>query len=231
MLRVIDIETTSTDPNDGAIIEIASVDMVKGGGITNPMQTFVRPGRPIPSVASAIHHIVDADVEHAPTLEEAVERFRGADAYIAHKADFEKSFLAANGVNYAPWICTLKCALRAWPDLESHSNQALRYQLGIIAPFGYAREQISPHRAASDVIITAAIFEKLLEAARWSELVAWSSQPELYTKLHFGKYRGQRYDAVDPTYLDWLLRQQDMDAGVKFSAQHWISQREPALAS
>ena len=45
MIRVIDIETTGIDPATDAIIEIASVDMVRGGGITNAMDTLVRPGK------------------------------------------------------------------------------------------------------------------------------------------------------------------------------------------
>jgi DNA polymerase III epsilon subunit-like protein len=32
LIRVIDIETTGTDPANDAIIEIASVDLVRGGG-------------------------------------------------------------------------------------------------------------------------------------------------------------------------------------------------------
>ena len=35
MIRIIDIETNGIDPATDAIIEIASVDMVRGGGITN----------------------------------------------------------------------------------------------------------------------------------------------------------------------------------------------------
>ena len=35
MIRIIDIEPTGIDPATDAIIEIASVDMVRGGGITN----------------------------------------------------------------------------------------------------------------------------------------------------------------------------------------------------
>jgi exodeoxyribonuclease X len=26
-----------------------------------------------------------------------------------------------------PWICSYKCALRVWPELDGHSNQELRY--------------------------------------------------------------------------------------------------------
>ena len=62
MIRVIDIETTGIDPAADAIIEIASVDMVRGGGITNPMDTLVRPGKPVPPGASAIHHCASAPV-------------------------------------------------------------------------------------------------------------------------------------------------------------------------
>ena len=47
-MRVIDIEMTGIDPATDAIIEIASVDLVRGGGITNAMDTLMRPGKPIP---------------------------------------------------------------------------------------------------------------------------------------------------------------------------------------
>lgn len=228
MIRVIDIETSGLDHAKDAIVEIASVDMVKGGGVTNRMSTLVNPERPIPPAASAVHHIIDEDVKGAPKLPEAIQQFMGADVYVAHNADFEKSFLSAGGVQFDKWLCTYKCALRVWPELENHSNQALRYQFGLIKPFGYARESISVHRAASDVIVTAAILEKLLANAAWSDLVDWSSQPALYTKLHFGKHRGMRYDKCDGDYLGWLLRQKDMDEGVRFSAEHWLALREAA---
>jgi DNA polymerase III epsilon subunit-like protein len=76
LIRVIDIETTGIDPATDAIIEIASVDMVRGGGITNAMGTLVRPGKPIPPGASAIHHIIDEDLRarkrSSPMGEDAV---------------------------------------------------------------------------------------------------------------------------------------------------------------
>jgi hypothetical protein len=49
------------------------------------------------------------------------------------------------------------------PDLVGHKNQELRYQLGLVSPNGIPRDQISPHRAASDVVITAAILEELIK--------------------------------------------------------------------
>jgi exodeoxyribonuclease X len=84
LIRVIDNETTGIDPGTDAIIEIASVDMVRDGGITNAMDTLVRPNKLIPPGASAVHHIVDEDVAHAPAFDEVIDRFRGADFYVAH---------------------------------------------------------------------------------------------------------------------------------------------------
>jgi DNA polymerase III epsilon subunit-like protein len=42
-VRVIDIETTGIDPATDAIIEIASVDLLKDGAIANQRSTLVRP--------------------------------------------------------------------------------------------------------------------------------------------------------------------------------------------
>ena len=107
-------------------------------------------------------------------------------------ANLRTSFLTAQRIELGPWICTYKFALRAWPDLDGHSNQELRYALGRATPFPvFDRGAISPHRAAFDVVVTAAIFEELIKMARWTELVQWSGEPALYTKFHFGKYRGE----------------------------------------
>jgi exodeoxyribonuclease X len=225
LLRVIDIETTGIDPATDAIIEIASVDMVRGGGVTNAMDSLVRPNRPIPPAASAVHHIVDEDVKDAPPLAEVIGRFKGADYYVAHNCDFEQRFFAAQRIALGPWICTYKCSLRVWPDLVGHSNQELRYALGRATPFpGFERGSIAPHRAMYDVIVTAAILEELIKAARWADLVQWSREPALHTRFHFGKYRGKRYDEVahsDPSYLDWIIERSDLEEAIKHSARYW----------
>lgn len=104
-------------------------------------------------------------------LKNVIGRFKGADAYVAHNCDFERSFLG-NYLDPATWICTYKCALRAWPDLTSHSNQALRYTLGLVNPHGIDRTTLNSHRALSDAIVTSAIFEQRSSTQRG---VNWSS--------------------------------------------------------
>jgi hypothetical protein len=97
---------------------------------------------------------------------------------------------------------------------------------GRATPFpGFERGAISPHRAASDVIITA-VFEELIKRARWSELVQWPSEPALHTRFHFGKYRGRRYQEIaasDPDYLRWIVDKSELEEGIKHSARHWLA--------
>ena len=172
-VRCIDIETTGIDPAIDAIVEMASIDIQCESTITNIRETLVKPGVSVPPVASAIHHLIDEDLEDAPPLTEVIDQFKGADAYVAHNCSFERSFLDQH-FGETTWICTYKCALRLWPELASHGNQALRYHLGLVNPLGIDRATLKPHRALSDVIVTAAIFVEMLKLAKWSDLVQWS---------------------------------------------------------
>ena len=221
-IRCIDIETTGIDPSKDAVVEIASVDLKREGGITNHLESLVRPSLPVPPEASAVHHLIDADLFGAPLLEDVIDRFRGANAYVAHNSEFEQSFLGKY-LGETTWICTYKCALRVWPELTSHSNQALRYTLGLVNPHGIDRSTLNPHRALSDAIVTSAVFEQLLKQAAWSELVQWSSEPALLTVFGFGKHHGQRFDQAPRDYLEWIADgQNDLREDVKFSARYWL---------
>jgi exodeoxyribonuclease X len=134
-VRVIDCETTGADPAVDEVIEIASVDLCKEGGITNQQEYLICPTIPVPPEASAVHHLTYRDLTGKPPLKEVLAFFRGADAYVAHNCDFEKSFLGEH-LGDAQWVCTWKCALRVWPDYPFHKNQVVRYRLGLVDPFG-----------------------------------------------------------------------------------------------
>src|SRR5262245_41157216 len=181
-VRVIDCETTGVDAAVDAVIEIASVDVLADGTITNKQEALICPPIPVPPEASAVHHLLYQDLSGKPTLSEVLPMFQGAQAYVAHKAEFEQAFLGEQ-LGDALWVCTWKCALRVWPDAKSHSNQALRYRLGLVNPFGIDRATLNPHRALSDATVTAAVFVELTKHAKWSDLVHWSAEPALYTRL------------------------------------------------
>ena len=224
-VRCIDIETTGTDSQKDAIVEIASVDLQSDEIIANRQSVLVAPGKPVPPVASAVHHLIDADLVGALPIEQVIEPFRGADAYIAHNCSFERSFLEPHFGDVI-WVCTYKCALRLWPDLPSHGNQTLRYHLGLINPFGIDRATLAPHRALADAIVTAAIFFEMTRHARWPDLVQWSYEPALLTYLRFGMHRGERFDAVPEDYLLWIWEgNHDLSEDVRFSARHWLGRR------
>lgn len=224
-VRCIDIETTGTNPQRDAIVEIASVDLRADCTISNRHSALVAPGIPMPAEASATHHLIDSDLVGAKPIEQAVEPFKGADAYVAHNCAFERSFLE-RFFDDVLWVCTYKCALRLWPDLASHSNQALRYHLGLINPFGIDRVALAPHRAASDAIVTAAIFFEIARHAKWPDLVQWSYEPALMTYVRFGMHRGERFDAVPADYLLWIVEgNHDLSEDVRFSARYWLERR------
>jgi hypothetical protein len=59
---------------DGCDLEIASVNLVRGGGITNAMDILVRPVSPF---RLAPPPIIDEDLKDSPTLSQVIDRFRG----------------------------------------------------------------------------------------------------------------------------------------------------------
>jgi exodeoxyribonuclease X len=138
----------------------------------------------------------------------AIHLFRGADAYVAHNASFEQSFLGPL-LEDVPWVCTYHCALRIRPDIPAHNNQALRYRLGHANPFGIDRHTLVTHRALSDAIVTAAVFTEVTKHAAWPQLLQWSQEPALLSVFRFGKHRGERFDAVPIDYLEWIVSDQN----------------------
>jgi exodeoxyribonuclease X len=230
-VRVIDIETTGTDAAVDEVIEIASVDVRADGTIANHLEALVCPSIPVPPEASAVHHLLYQDLTGKPPLQEVLPIFQGADAYVAHQADFEQAFLGKY-LGEATWVCTYKCALRVWPDFPSHSNQALRYRLGLASPFGIDRHTLNPHRALSDAIVTAAVFVELTKHSSWSDLVRWSTEPALHTRLPMGRHRGERFDAVPEDYLRWIVEgRNELREEIKASARYWLDRRTADAAS
>ncbi|AZI52013.1 exodeoxyribonuclease X [Pantoea agglomerans] len=217
ILRVIDTETTSFE---GGICELASVDIINGQ-ICNPMSDFVKPPEPITVGAMAVHHITDAMVADAPPIDDVVDRYLGASVYVAHNAAFDRPKLPQ--IN-APWICTLKLARKLFPELESHSNQYLRYHfmLDVDVP-----ENLHAHRALYDCYVTAALLIRLnrdvkMTIAQMREITAL---PSLLHTMRFGKHKGKTFEeiaATDQGWIRWALANMDADEDLKFTLQHYL---------
>jgi exodeoxyribonuclease X len=213
--RVIDTETTSIE---GGVCEIASVDIVNGE-ICNPLSDFVKPPEPIGFEAMALHHITEEMVADAPLIDDVIDKYLGADIYVAHNAAFDREKLPQIT---APWVCTMKLARKLWPEEQSHGNQYLRYRFGLEPD---VPEGLYAHRALYDCYVTATTLIYMNSLARWTvaEMREITKRPSLLHIMKFGKYRNETFadiGAKDAAYLRWCLGHLDLDENQQYTMRH-----------
>ena len=231
IVRVVDLETTGEGPAHHGVCEIGWQDVAFGadgrweiageGGAR-----FVNPGRPIPPLTQAIHHILDEQVADAPFWHDVarpvLDPYPKRMALAAHRADFEMKFCTPALTRGAPWICTWKCALRLWPDSPSFSNQMLRYWR---KPAGLVHERGLPaHRAFPDAYVTAFHLRDMLNEVGPEQLLAWSSVPGLLPRVvRPGPDRGKGWNEIGDDSLAVMLGDRDVD--VRFTAETELARR------
>jgi exodeoxyribonuclease X len=230
-IRVIDFETTGIAPPEAGIVQIGQCDVTFDHGrgfprVGMPSAMFVNPGKPIPPEARAVHHISDRDISDAPSPDFGLKQLMDGDPdyFVAHNAVFDRQFFNGNG----RWVCTRKIAMRLWPEAPNHQNQTLRYFLGVDDGPDFRRDLAMPaHDAAADCYITAHLIVKAIETGTALEQMAtWTDQPSLLPgAIGFGKHKGTPWPQVDPSYLEWCLKQDTMDSDVRFTAKHWLERR------
>lgn len=224
IIRVIDFETTGTEPPEGQVCEVGICDLDLDARLVHAPRSWLCGVKAMPPEVRAVHHISLAECKDQSPFE-AGDMFRDMDiaALAAHNAEFETKFFESP----IPVICTYKAALRVWPDAPSHSNGALRYWLedqGKIEP-DHALTQPA-HRAAPDAYVTAHILLALFDAgATGKDMVQWTKEPRLLPLCPLGKFRGQPWSEVEAGFLGWMLRQPTMEADLKWNAEREIARR------
>lgn len=227
----VDLETTSREPAEAHVVEWAAY--VPHDPLHNHQGTFhgslVRPPISIPPETSAIHHIIDEDVEHfggwayhGMCLRELFVKHPGSIA-IAHNAEYERTALASLNLP-CRWCCTYKAALRVWPDAPSHSNEALRYWLKL----GGGRKAINrTHSALHDALVTSQLFNALLATGTsLDDMLQWTNEPALLPRCPLGDWRGKPWADVDEGFLSWILRKIHDREDVRFCARKELERRE-----
>jgi exodeoxyribonuclease X len=182
----------------------------------------------IPPETMAVHHITEADMsEDTPVctperLRQAVWGGSPPDVLVAHNCEFERQFITEAVTDGLAWICTYKVALRVWPDAPRHNNQVLRYWRGLKLDPVYA---MPPHRAGPDAWVTAHIVAELLHHVPIEQMIAWTAEPKLLPNIPFGKHRGLVWSAAPLDYLQWMVRQSDMDPDAIWNAKQELGRR------
>lgn len=235
-VRICDVETSGLPEDENhAIVEIGWVDLnLTDMSIGNPVTFLVNPGHPIPPHIRAIHHISDKDVADAMRPDQALTQLMKGmgpdDVFSAHKTAFEREFI---GGGDRRWVCTLKAGYLAWPDFKSHSNQSLRYELGLDEEPDFPSEQaMPPHRALPDAWTTAFILRRLLKLRPLSRLVEIEQAFGFLPKMPIGKHFGMKFSEVPVSYLDWIVNKSSMDpkkdADLIGTAKFWLKRKAAA---
>lgn len=228
VLRVIDVETTGMEPPEAVVIELGFSDLqlVDGQWTVLPPVSTLFGAASIPPEPRAVHHISKAEIAGLPAFDAAamVMGCIGVSAIVAHNYAFEAQFI---GDHSLPTICTLKAALRVWPDAPAHSNGVLRYWLEDQGKLSLDHATaMPPHRAGPDAYVTAHILKALFEAgATGKDMVAWTREPRLLPTCPIGKFRGQKWADVEAGFLTWMTNQPTMEADLKWNAQREIDRR------
>lgn len=226
IIRVIDFETTGTEPPEAEVCEVGTCDLHLEEKRIEIPATWMCGVKSMPPEVRAVHHIMLEDCEGwAPfDPEEIFKRSNPAAAIAAHNAEFETKFFTSP----VPVICTYKAALRAWPDAPSHSNGALRYWLqdqGLISPDHVMTQPT--HRAGPDAYVTTHILLALFNAGHTGrEMIAWTKEPRLLPKCPISaEWRGKAWAEVDAGFLRWMTSNATMESDLKWNAQRELDRR------
>jgi len=161
---VFDCETTGTTPGLDEIVSLAVIRLDADGVETRRLSHLVRPSRPIPSAATAVHGLSDKDVAAAPRFVEIAaalfELLAGA-VFVAHNARFDLAMLqhafALIGIDYQPVgvACTLDAFRLLEPLAPDHRLESICHRRGIVL--------VDAHDASEDMSATAELLRVLLD--------------------------------------------------------------------
>ena len=210
---------TETHTLNGQPIEIAYAPIqIHNGKLTlDKSQIFdqlYRVDEPISYAAMAVHHILESELVDQPHYT-SFSLPQDTTYIIGHNIDYDIRALEKCGVDISKIkaICTLALARLVWPDAEAHNISALIYM--ITKGSAKARDMIKKaHRADMDIILTANILMHEihhLKIQTIEELYTASEDARIPRTINFGKHRGTAITDLPADYMQWLLRQEDLD--------------------
>lgn len=164
--------------------------------------------------AMAVHHIVESDLVGMPDY----KKFKlpsEVEYIIGHNIQYDITAITKCEVDTSSLkpICTLSMARHLWPDLETHKLEALIYF--VFDGSAAARDLLkNAHCASVDIELTAILLERIIQEAdiqNIEQLYQFSQQSKIWRKIYFGKHRGEDIKDLPVSYVQWLLRQPDLN--------------------
>ncbi|AZN69370.1 3'-5' exonuclease [Acinetobacter haemolyticus] len=210
---------TETHTLNGLPIEIAyaPIEIESGKLSLDKKKIFdqlYQVGQPISFAAMAVHHILESDLVNQPFYNE-FQLPTETTYIIGHNVDYDIAAIARCGVetSHLKPICTLALARHVWPDAEAHNISALIYLIS--KGSDKAREMLKgAHRADADIILTANILMHIihqLDIQNTEQLYIASEEARIPKSITFGKHKGTAIQDLPTDYVQWLLRQDDLD--------------------
>lgn len=158
-IAIIDTETTGLDPRTDKLLEVGAVLFsLKYGSVIHCASVLVDNGLPADfSRDSEKVHGIPMDMLSAGESVDKADRMvrwiaSGADAFVAHHADFDREWLFEETAASKPWICT--CNDITWPnagDSRKLVDIALANGVGVV----------DAHRALTDCLTIARVLTRL----------------------------------------------------------------------
>ena len=172
--------------------------------------------------AMAVHHILEADIVDQPNF--GTFTLPTETVYIiGHNIDYDIRAIQTCGVDtqHIKAICTLALARLVWPDAEAHNISALIYMISKGSE--EAREMLKgAHRADADIILTANILMHIVHKLNIQTIAALfeaSEDARIPRSINFGKHRGTAIVDLPSDYVQWLMRQEDLDPYLRKALQ------------
>ena len=241
-----DLETTGLDVRNDRIVELALITLPPQGDVLERVRRY-NPGLPIPTEATAVHGITDADVadEHtfcrtAKSLND--ELLGGCDLCGFNIRRFDLHMLVAEFKR-----CDIRFTLdgRRVLDMQNIFHREEPRDLSAAARFYLGREHEEAHTALGDIRTTTAVLGAQLEryphipqdldalhayceefAPFRTEVDRWFGPAEEGRVFRRGKHKGEPLAKVateTPGYLRWMLGVADMDEDVLRTVQEAVA--------
>lgn len=219
---VLDTETNSDDYKIAEIIESGFV-IRENEDWTIFQELHNTVDRPIPPKVESICYITNEMIADKPAFVDSSEVFQSVvdgykDGYlVAHNHFYDMRVLARHDIDTSDhdWICTWRMSKKLFsdvPEVEETNLPYLRFALKLDVPI-----EMYCHRAGNDSFMTGRLLEYFVDMLEGMDILnadkpygpqiaKWAAEPIIYTRMPFGKHKGELMKDVPHSYWNWAMK-------------------------